>query len=909
MKKNSINLTTPIINWFSKSVEEIFNILNTSIKGLPENEIILRTQKFGFNEIINEKKESIIQLFLEQFKSILIIILIIAAAVSAIIDQPVEAIAIIVIVILAGVLGFVQEYQAGKAIESLKKMAAPHALVIRDGIEKVIYARELVPGDIVILNTGDKVPADCRVIESFNLKTDEASLTGESTGIEKHEGVLEDKVTPLGDQFNMLFMGTSVLYGRGKGVVVATGMNTEFGKIASLLQETENRKTPLQVNLNELGRSIGVYALIIAGIMSIVGLLKGNDIIEMFIWGVAIAVAIIPEALPAVVTISIALGVRRMVQRKALIRKLPAVETLGATNIICSDKTGTLTQDEMTIRKIFTKDINIDVSGVGYTPAGEFTIAEDIIISDLDSELLGILKLGALCCDAALVNENGKWTINGDPTEGAILVAAAKAGNDLAELKNKHKRVFEIPFSSESKKMTTVNEIESGKYVVICKGAPEIILANCTKYESKKGIVDFDDNYKRILDNKAVDFGRSALRVLVIAYKYVKDYKTEDLEHDLIFGGMVGMIDPPRPEVKDAIKLCGTAGIKPIMITGDHEITAVAVAKELGIMREKDLSISGIKLESMSEEEFESIVDNTVVYARISPSHKLKIVNSLMKRGNIVAMTGDGVNDAPALKKADIGVAMGIKGTEVSREAADMILTDDNFASIVAAVEEGRSIFQNIKKYLVYLLGGNLGTVLALVISLFSGLPIPLQAVQILFINFLMDGLIAISLGVEPAEKGLMYKKPRKVKDGILDKSTLYLLGFAGLVIGMLTIGVFSFYINLGYDVKKAETIFFITLIFARIFNGLACRSLEVGIFRMNFFSNLPLLLSILVSIVLTILVVNVEILREAFHNDLISLNDWVVSFILGFFVLVLVEIYKLIIRVNPKKFNSGEAR
>jgi len=888
--------------WYSKSISEILKYFDTSLIGLSENKINDLNKKYGFNEIINEKKESIIQLFIEQFKSLLIIILIVAAAVSALIDQPVEAIAIIIIVVLAGVLGFIQEFQAGKAIESLKQMAAPHATVIRDGEEKVVFAKELIPGDIVVLNTGDKVPADCRVIESYNLKTDEASLTGESTPIEKHEGILEDKITPLGDQFNMLFMGTSILYGRGKGIVIATGMFTEFGKIAYLLQNTENRKTPLQINLNQLGRSIGIYALIIAGVMSLVGFLNGNEIIEMFIWGVAIAVAIIPEALPAVVTISIALGVRRMVKRKALIRKLPAVETLGATNIICSDKTGTLTQDEMTIRKIYTKDITIDVSGVGYNPKGEFTIAGDIIISANESELLEILKFGALCCDANLVEEETKWKITGDPTEGAIVVAAAKTGNDILMLRNKHNRVFEIPFSSETKKMTTVNVWSKDKYIVICKGAPEIILSHCTKFAGKKGIVELNEEIKNKIDEKAEEFGKNALRVLVIAYKFVDDYSSDGLEENLIFGGLVGMIDPPRPEVKEAIKLCESAGIKPIMITGDHEITAVAVAKELGIMKKNDRSISGIKLESMPEDEFEELVDNTVVYARISPSHKLKIVNSLMKRGNIVAMTGDGVNDAPALKKADIGVAMGIKGTEVSREAADMILTDDNFASIVAAVEEGRGIFQNIKKYLVYLLGGNLGTVIALIISLIAGLPIPLQAVQILFINFLMDGLIAISLGVEPAEKGLMHKKPRNVKDGIIDKTTLTFITVAGVVIGLITIGSFAFALNIGYNYQTAETIFFITLIFARIFNSITCRSLEDSSFLINPAKNKPLMLSIFVSILFTIAVIYVPILQKAFRNDIIEPIVWFWSFMASSIVLFVIELYKLILRKLNQK-------
>ncbi len=890
------------IRWYSQKIDDIINHFNSSYNGLDETNISTLQKKFGYNEIINEKKESIIQLLLEQFKSLLIIILIIASIVSLFIGQPVEAIAIIVIVILAGILGFVQEYRASKAIESLQQMAAPHATVIRNGKENVIYARELVPGDIVILNTGDKVPADCRIIEAFNLKTDEAALTGESTACEKNNAELPDTNVTLGDQHNMVFMGTSVLYGRGKAIVVATGMNTEFGKIATLLQNTENRKTPLQINLNQLGKNIGIFALIIAFVMSFVGFLKGHEIVEMFIWGVAIAVAIIPEALPAVVTISIALGVRRMVKRKALIRKLPAVETLGATNVICSDKTGTLTKDEMTIRKIFTLGKVLDVTGAGYYPEGEYYLEnEKISFSDTNKKLLEAISYGVLCTDARLVKEDEKYKVVGDPTEGAIIVAAKKAGIDVDKLKQDYVRVHEIPFASETKKMTTVHSLENNKYLVICKGAPEILLPVCKYYETYNEAITLDDKIKENIEFTANEFAKHALRVLAVCYKIVDNYTNEDIENNLIFLGMFGMIDPPRDEVKDAIRLCETAGIKPIMITGDHEITAVAVAKELNILKENQKSISGLKLESLTEEEFEELVDDTVVYARISPSHKLKIVNALMKKGNVVAMTGDGVNDAPALKKADIGVAMGIKGTEVSREAADMILTDDNFASIVSAIEEGRGIFQNIKKYLVYLLGGNLGTVLALVISLLANLPIPLQAVQILFINFLMDGLIAISLGVEPAEDYLMNKKPRNVNEGILDKKTLYFIGIAGFIIGLVTIGTFVIAKNNGFGDQKAETIFFISLIFARIFNGLACRSLENSVFSLSLLKNLPLVYSILTSLLFTILVVQIPILQKAFHNDSLLLNDWTFAIISGIIVLFTLELYKKIIRIRNK--------
>ncbi len=887
------NTTQNNSNWYSKSIQELFVIFNSDKSGISEQEINTLLLKYGKNEIVEEKKESVVKLFLEQFKSLLILILIVAAIVSALIGQPIEALAIIIIVILAGILGFVQEFQAGKAIESLKKMAAPHATVIRDGIEKIILSSDLIPGDVITVKTGDKIPADARLIEANNLKTDEASLTGESLSIEKNSLVLQNKDIPLGDRLNMLFMGTSVTYGRGKAIVVNTGMSTEFGKIAALLQSTENRRTPLQINLDQLGKKIGIYAIVIAGLMSLLGVIRGHDLIEMFIWGVALAVAIIPEALPAVVTISIALGVRRMVKKKALIRKLPAVETLGSTNIICSDKTGTLTQDEMTIREIFSLSNHYFVTGGGYNPEGEFSVDNKKINPLEDEDLKLLLMMGSLCNDTLLKENDHKWEIIGDPTEGAIIVAAAKAGLDVDKFQSAIKREYEIPFSSESKRMTTVNNFASQGYYSISKGAIEILLSSCKSYLKNGIIYDYTDEIGELIKLKADEMGKKALRVLVIAYKKLDSLVMDDsVQDNLVFAGIVGMIDPPRPEAKKAIKVCETAGIKPIMITGDHEVTAVAVAKELGIMKLGG-SISGIKLEKMTDEEFEKTVDNTEVYARISPSHKLKIVNALMKRGNIVAMTGDGVNDAPSLKKADIGVAMGIKGTDVSREAADMILTDDNFASIVAAVEEGRGIFQNIRKYLIYLLGGNFGTVLAMIVALLFALPIPLQAVQILFINFLMDGLIAIALGVEPAEAGLMKKKPRNVKEGILNTQAIWYIGTVGFLIAFVTMGIFIFYHNIGASDKKVETVFFVTLILSRIFNGLNCRSLEVPTFQMNFFSNKPLYLSIFASLVLTVLVIYVDIFSAAFRTVELSFGDWSLAFLSSVLVLIVVEIFK----------------
>lgn len=885
--------------WYSDEIELIFKFLSTSKNGLSENDAKRISSKEGKNVITEGAKESVFKLLFEQFKNLLIVILIIAAAISALIEQPVEAFAIIIIVLLAGILGFIQEFQAEKAIDSLKKMAAHTATVVRDGIERIIMAEDLVPGDIVFIKAGDQIPADLRLIEVTNLKTDEAPLTGESTPVNKHAKVISTNKLPIGDQKNMVFMGTNVTYGKGIGVVIATGMNTEFGKIAALLRDTENRKTPLQNNLNALGKKIGIYAIFIAIIMSILGFLQGYHILNMVIWGVAVAVAIIPEALPAVVTISIALGVRRMVKKKALIRKLPAVETLGATNIICSDKTGTLTQDEMTARLLYIDNKIIEISGVGYSPEGMFSNNGLKVEPDNETNLKFVLELGALCSDTTLHKYDEGYKIVGDPTEGAIVVAAAKSGIDLSTHKqSNYKRLYEIPFSSETKRMTTVNLYKGDQKYVISKGALEVILKSCKYFLEKEEKNVLDNALREEIINVANRMGENALRVLAIAFKPHFDDNYDDIENDLIFGGLIGMIDPPRPEVKMAIKKCESAGIKPIMITGDNEITAVAIAKELGIMQ-KGKSISGNELEDLTDEEFDTVVDNTDVYARISPSHKLKIVNALMKKGNIVAMTGDGVNDAPALKKADIGVAMGIKGTDVSRDAADMILTDDNFASIVSAVEEGRSIFQNIRKYLVYLLGGNFGTVIGMMLALAFTLPIPLKAVQILFINFLMDGLIAIALGVEPTESGLMKNKPRNVKEGILNKEALKFITLVGILIGLITMGVFSYALNIGLSDEKAETLFFATLIFSRLFNGLSCRSLNNQSISMNPFNNIPLLSSIFISVFFTYAVISYDIFRGAFHTVNLTGFEWFLAIGCSMIVLISTEIYKFINKVK----------
>jgi Ca2+-transporting ATPase len=893
------------IRWYAHSTGEILNQLATSLNGLSMEESSQRITTCGLNQFEAEEKEAAWKQLLGQFTNLLIIILIVAAVVSALIGEYVESIAIIIIVILAGVLGFIQEYQAGKAIESLKKLAAPIATAIRDGIEQHVKAELLVPGDLIVLKTGYHIPADARIIESINLKVDETALTGESLAVEKNDYVLtttED--IPLGDRKNLLYLGTSVVYGRGKAVVVATGMKTEFGKIAAMLQATDTRRTPLQENLDQLGKKIGIFAIVVAVAMSLFEILRGHPIQEMFVWGVALAVAIIPEALPAVVTITLALGVRRMVKRRALIRKLPAVETLGATNIICSDKTGTLTQDEMTIRKIVALPHMYELTGAGYRPQGKFLLNGQPIDDNDRKQLDFLLTAGSLCNDTVLKQhpEDKSWSIFGDPTEGALVVAAKKAMLDADELRIKYARSFEVPFSSESKRMTTVHEMQD-EIIAFSKGAPEVIIESCTSVLIDGKESPMNEETKKDILARAQQMGEEALRVLAISYRKIEKDQMLSLEvqRNHVFIGLVGMIDPPRPEVKSAIKVCKSAGIKPIMITGDHKVTAVAVARELGILTTGN-AISGIDLEKLSDQELDNIVEHTEVYARIAPAHKLRIVESLMRKGHIVAMTGDGVNDAPALKKADIGVAMGINGTDVSREASDMILTDDNFASIVAAVEEGRSIFENIRKYLVYLLSGNMGGVFAIMACSVSGLPIPLTAAQILFINFLMDGMIAIALGLEPPEPRMMQRMPRNVKEGILNNFSMWFIFGLGVWIALSLMGVYVWALNVAhFSNTEASTLFFATLIMARIFNGFNCRSLSQSVFTINPVGNKPLLWSMAIVFLLTLASMYIGIFNEAFTTAPIMVTRWIPVLAASVTTLIVIELAKFFYALRKK--------
>jgi Ca2+-transporting ATPase len=857
--------------------------------GLTAAEAARRLAEHGPNELQAAHRVSPWALLAEQFKNVLIIILLIATILSAFLGHGVEAIVIGVIVLFAVLLGFVQEFRAERAIEALRQMAAPTAIVLRDGVETELPARELVPGDIILLRAGDKVPADARLTESVNLQIEEAALTGESVAVEKNTAPLAQAEPALGDRKNMAYAGTAATYGRGRAVVVATGMNTEFGKIARMLQNVETNRTPLQDNLDKVGRALAWAALAIVAVIFILGLVRGQPLIEMFIFGIALAVAVVPEALPAVVTISLAIGVQRMVKRHALIRRLPAVETLGSTSVICSDKTGTLTKDEMTIRAVYTAGRLLEVSGAGYEPVGRFSHKGTAV--EPDAALQQLLQAAVLSSDARIVREetDGRWDVKGDPTEGAFVVAATKAGMQKANLDTQFPRVGEIPFTSETKRMTTLH---TGG-LACSKGAAEVILNSCAHLRTDAGSVPLDEASRAAILETARQMAGQALRVLGVATK--ANTTLETAEHEMVFLGLVGMIDPPRPEAKDAVATCKSAGVKVVMITGDHPLTAQAIARELGILNTGRV-VTGAELEAMSEAELERAVAEIEVYARVSPAHKLRVVTALQKNGQVVAMTGDGVNDAPALKKADIGIAMGITGTGVTKEAAAMTLTDDNFASIVAAVEEGRGLFSNIKKYLMYLLSSNTGEIGLMALATFAGMPLPLSAVQILYVNLATDGLPALALAVDPPERDLMRRKPRDPRAGIFTRPVVLLLLAGGLWSTLINFGVFAWALHSGRTQSEAMTMTFVTLVLTEFFKAYCFRSDRHSTFHRPF-ANKWLNLAILWELLLLVLIVHLPFMEKAFGTYNLPLADWSIAIGLAATILPVLELAKWMTR------------
>ena len=869
------------MEYYQQPISQVLQHLRTSEGGLAYEEASARIGNYGPNRLPAKEGTPPLVLFLQQFKSFLVIILIVATFVSALLGEIVDAVVIFVIVILNAVFGFLQEFKAGKAIEALKRMTAPAAVVLRNGIEKKIPASELVPGDILVLSAGEKIPADARLIEAVNLKLDESSLTGESTSVDKYTTIIQKKA-PVADRKNMVFMNTVVTYGRGKAVVTSTGLNTQIGKIAEMLEAEEEETTPLEAQLDVFGKKLGVAVLIICAIVAISGILSGNPAIEMFLVGVSLAVAAVPEGLPAIVTVTLAIGLTRMVKRNAIVRKLQAVEALGAADVICSDKTGTLTKNEMTVREIYTTKA-VQVTGTGYQIKGDFLAGGKKI---KPGPQLNLLLQAAACCNDSRV-QSGR--IIGDPTEASLVVAAAKAGFNKYNLDAQFERVGEVPFDSTRKRMSTVHKVPGG-YYVFSKGAPDILLEKCSKIMKGGKVVRLSEKERQGIHARNNAMAKKALRVLLVAYKKTSSGSSMEgaVEKDLVVLGLVGMIDPPRPEVMDAVRLCRKAGIRPVMITGDHIITAEAIASEIGILGKGQRALTGEDLNGMDEAGLAEIVDEVSVFGRVSPEHKVRILQALQNKGHIVAMTGDGVNDAPALKRADIGVAMGRSGTDVAKGASDMILTDDNFASIVSAVEEGRGIYDNIRKFIKYLLSANSGEVLTMFFGTMIGFPLPLVPVQILWINLVTDGLPAMALGLDPKEEGLMERKPRRKDAHFLDKRMLTHIPIVGVTMCVTVLTMFAIGLPLG--IEKARTFAMTTLMLTQMFNALTCRSESHSAIKAGLFKNRYLVGAIAISIILQIAVVHAAPLQALFKTTSMTLFEWLRILLVSSIVFYIIE-------------------
>ncbi len=864
--------------WYKKSKNEILKDLDVDEKnGLSSTEALRRLEKYGKNKLETKKKKTLFKQFLSQLKDVMIYILIIAAIISAFLGEISDALIILLVIIINAVIGVVQESKAEKALDALKELSTPKALVKRDGSLKEILSEDIVPGDIVIIDAGRYIPGDLRLIDTANLKIEESAFTGESVPSEKDASFLPDKEIPIGDQNNMAFMSTLATYGRGVGVVVDTGMNTEIGKIAKMIEQEENDETPLQKKLSELGKILGFLAVGICILIFIISFFQGRDLLEMFLTSISLAVAAIPEGLPAIVAIVLALGVQRMVKKNAIIRKLPAVETLGSVSIICSDKTGTLTQNKMTVTTVYTNDF--------YIKESEFNL------NDNESKLL--VDCMVLCNDATYSEKSQ----TGDPTEIALLESPFKLNILKEKLEKEFKRIDEIPFDSDRKLMTTVNLVDDKKARVFTKGALDSILSICNKISINGKLLDFTKEYKaKVLENSNI-MSDKALRVLAFAYKDIskENIVLDSLEKDLVFIGMVGMIDPPRLEVKDSIKLCKSAGITPVMITGDHKNTAFAIANELGIAKDISQAITGHEIDKFKEEEFNEKIINYRVFARVSPEHKVKIVKAFKSHGNIVSMTGDGVNDAPSLKAADIGVAMGITGTDVSKGASDMILTDDNFSTIVSAVEEGRKIYLNIKKSIVFLLSCNLGEILTLFTAILLNWNSPLQPIHILWVNLITDSFPALSLGVDKTKEDVMNNPPRNPKESIFVKSDKVQLIINGVLIGGITLFAFKLGERLYPDsLIHAQTMAFVVLSVSQLFLSLSLRSNTKSAFSLGLFSNKYLVYSILLGIFLQVIIISISFIANIFKVTPLLLYDWIVVILVSLIPFVINEILKL---------------
>jgi Ca2+-transporting ATPase len=887
--------------WWSADKEMTAQQLGTDLeRGLSVQEVTYRQQKYGLNQLAEKKGRSVISLFLDQFKDFIIWILIGAALISGFLKEWIDSIAIICIVILNAVLGFVQEFKAEKSLAALKKLSSPTSKVIRNGKHYVIPSNEIVPGDLVEIEAGDYVPADSRIVYATgNLSTHEASLTGESTPVSKSANKLGHEDVALADRDNMLYMGTSVVSGKARALITGTGMNTELGKIAGMIQEIEDTTTPLQIKLKEFGKIIIFIVFLLVGMIFLIGYMRGEEVLGLFLTAVSLAVAAIPEGLPAVVTIALALGVQRMVKRNCIIRKLPSVETLGCTSVICSDKTGTLTKNEMTVQMVYHDGEYYNISGIGYAPTGNFMHNNQKIKPEENPGLMKLLLCSVLCNGAQLVHGSNGYGIIGDPTEGALLTMAAKAGIKKNDLEIEYPFYEEIPFDSDRKQMTILRR-KGSQHIAFVKGAPDILLANCNTIEENGKSLSLNQIRRGEIVKANAGLANKAMRVLGVAYRLFdqlpENSDPASIERELTFVGLVAMIDPPRPEVKLAIQDCRNAGIRSVMITGDHINTAVAIARDLGFYKENSFAYTGEELDRLTEEEFIRNVENTAVYARVSPEHKLRIVKAWRRKGKIVAMTGDGVNDAPAVKEADIGVAMGITGTDVTKEVSEMVITDDNFASIVAAVEEGRGIYDNIRKFIHYLLSCNVGEILVMFIASLLRLPVPLLPIQILWINLITDGLPALALGVDPTDKKIMKQPPRLKDEPVITRMMGSWIVVQGTFIAFCSLLAFCLvYFIENESIERARTACFIVLACSQLFHSFNCRSIRESIFSLGFLTNSHLVYATLISFFLQMAVIYVPFLQSVFKTMPLGLFDWMMVIIISSFPLWAMELVKMV--------------
>ncbi len=891
--------------YYSVAADKAATMLNSNSQtGLSVQEASRRLTEAGPNQLKEKKGASPFTIFFEQFQDFIVWILIGAAIVSGFLQEWIDALAIIAIVILNAILGFIQEYRAEKSLAALRKLSSPVSKVIRDGKLQAIPSMGLVPGDIIEIEAGDSVPADSRLVwVSSNFSVQEASLTGESSPVMKTIQALDEKEIPLADRANMVYMGTSVASGKAKALIIFTGMNTELGKIAGMVQSIGTETTPLQKKLEEFGKWIVYLCFALVGMVFLLEWLRGGKIVDVFLTAVSLAVAAIPEGLPAVVTIALALGVHRMVKRNALIRKLPSVETLGCATVICSDKTGTLTKNEMTVQRIFAGGKLFEVTGIGYAPTGEFLLDKKSIKVNEYPALESLVRSGVLCNGAQLVENAGIYKIAGDPTEGAILTAAGKAGLLKDKLEKEYVFVDEIPFDSDRKKMTIIRK-NGDSVTAFIKGAPDVLLDGCTHIMENGNIRKLTAQDAEFIRKTNDSLALEAMRVLAVAYRAMDNgsdrYVAESVERDLVFAGLVAMIDPPRDEVRQAMQECKNAGIKTVMITGDHKNTAIAIAKALGFFGPDSIALSGEELDRLSDDELFNEVRKISVYARVSPEHKLRVVRAWRKHGEVVAMTGDGVNDAPAVKEADIGVAMGITGTDVTKEVSDMVVTDDNFASIVSAVEEGRGIYDNIKKFIHYLLSCNAGEILVMFVASLIGLPAPLLPIHILWVNLVTDGFPALALGVDPVDPNVMSKPPRKSGEAVVTKDRALLMVMQGSFIAFCSLLAFVLVLFVEKEgIGRARTAAFIVLACSQLFHSFNCRSMTESLFKIGVFTNKNLILATVVSFTLQMAVVYVPFLQNVFKTEPLGLFDIALVIIISSLPLWAMEIWKKFIKVK----------